>query len=56
MTTQTVMLVEDEPEIREMLTFALTRAGFSTVGAVGIVAVQLAAVMGEVDVRAGKSA
>jgi two-component system phosphate regulon response regulator PhoB len=33
MTTQTVMLVEDEPEIREMLTFALTRAGFNTVGA-----------------------
>jgi two-component system phosphate regulon response regulator PhoB len=33
MTIQTVMLVEDEPEIREMLTFALTRAGFTTVGA-----------------------
>jgi two-component system phosphate regulon response regulator PhoB len=33
MTTQTVMLVEDEPEIREMLTFALNRAGFDTVGA-----------------------
>jgi len=33
MTIQTVMLVEDEPEIREMLSFALTRAGFTTVGA-----------------------
>ena len=33
MSIQTVMLVEDEPEIREMLTFALTRAGFTTVGA-----------------------
>ncbi len=33
MTTQTVLLVEDEPEIREMLTFALNRAGFSTLGA-----------------------
>ncbi len=32
MTTQTVMLVEDEPEIREMLTFALNRAGFKTIG------------------------
>jgi len=30
MTTQTVMLVEDEIEIREMLSFALTRAGFDT--------------------------
>ncbi len=33
MTTQTVLLVEDEPEIREMLTFALNRAGFNTLGA-----------------------
>ncbi len=33
MTTQTVMLVEDEPEIREMLTFALNRAGFDTIAA-----------------------
>ncbi len=33
MTMQRIMLVEDEPEIREMLTFALTRAGFATVGA-----------------------
>ena len=33
MTAQTVMLVEDEPDIREMLTFALTRAGFNTIGA-----------------------
>ncbi len=33
MTPQTVMLVEDEPEIREMLSYALTRAGFSTVTA-----------------------
>jgi len=30
MTSQTVLLVEDEPEIREMLTFALNRAGFNT--------------------------
>src|SRR5262245_1013732 len=30
---QTVMLVEDEPEIREMLSYALTRAGFSAVTA-----------------------
>jgi two-component system, OmpR family, phosphate regulon response regulator PhoB len=30
MNTQTVMLVEDEPEISEMLTFALNRAGFTT--------------------------
>jgi len=33
MTTQTVLLVEDEPEIRDMLTFALNRAGFNTLGA-----------------------
>ncbi len=33
METQTVMLVEDELEIREMLTFALTRAGFNAIGA-----------------------
>ena len=33
MTTQTVLLVEDEPEIREMLSFALNRAGFNTLGA-----------------------
>ena len=33
MTIQTVMLVEDEPEIREMLRFALTRAGFTTIEA-----------------------
>jgi len=33
MTSQTVLLVEDEPEIREMLTFALNRAGFNTLGA-----------------------
>jgi len=33
MTTQTVMLVEDEPDIREMLAFALTRAGFDTIAA-----------------------
>src|SRR4051812_26967318 len=30
MTPQTVMLVEDEPDIREMLSFALERAGFET--------------------------
>jgi two-component system phosphate regulon response regulator PhoB len=30
MNTQTVLLVEDEPEISEMLIFALNRAGFST--------------------------
>ena len=30
MNTQTVLLVEDEPEISEMLTFALNRAGFAT--------------------------
>lgn len=30
MNTQTIMLVEDEPEISEMLTFALNRAGFET--------------------------
>ena len=30
MNTQTVLLVEDEPEISEMLTFALNRAGFTT--------------------------
>jgi len=28
MTTNTVLLVEDEPDIRDMLNFALTRAGF----------------------------
>lgn len=28
MTTNTILLVEDEPEIREMLEFALSRAGF----------------------------
>ncbi len=33
MTSHTVLLVEDEPEIREMLTFALNRAGFNTLGA-----------------------
>ena len=33
MTTQTVMIVEDEPDIREMLAFALTRAGFDTIAA-----------------------
>jgi len=30
MDTQTILLVEDEPEIAEMLTFALNRAGFAT--------------------------
>jgi two-component system phosphate regulon response regulator PhoB len=30
MDTHTILLVEDEPEIAEMLTFALTRAGFTT--------------------------
>jgi two-component system, OmpR family, phosphate regulon response regulator PhoB len=30
MDTQTILLVEDEPEIAEMLTFALNRAGFTT--------------------------
>jgi two-component system phosphate regulon response regulator PhoB len=29
----TVLIVEDEPEIREMLNFSLTRAGFSVVEA-----------------------
>ncbi len=33
MTAQSVMLVEDEPDIREMLTFSLTRAGFDTIAA-----------------------
>ncbi|MFV2090648.1 MAG: phosphate regulon transcriptional regulator PhoB [Pseudomonadales bacterium] len=28
MTTHTVLLVEDEPDVRDMLSFALTRAGF----------------------------
>ncbi|TDJ37415.1 MAG: response regulator [Gammaproteobacteria bacterium] len=28
MTTNTILLVEDEPEIREMLCFALGRAGY----------------------------
>jgi len=30
MNTQTILLVEDEPEISDMLTFALNRAGFTT--------------------------
>src|SRR5262249_27946073 len=33
MTALTVMLVEDEPDIREMLAFTLNRAGFSTLAA-----------------------
>jgi two-component system phosphate regulon response regulator PhoB len=33
MNPQSVLLVEDEPEIREMLRFALTRAGFETITA-----------------------
>src|SRR4051794_29347209 len=33
MTPQTVMLVEDEPDIRDMLSFALNRAGFETIAA-----------------------
>jgi two-component system phosphate regulon response regulator PhoB len=33
MPTNSVLLVEDEPEIREMLTLALDRAGYRTIGA-----------------------
>jgi two-component system phosphate regulon response regulator PhoB len=33
MASNTILLVEDEPEIREMLVFALDRAGFGTIAA-----------------------